>query len=178
MKRLHAAAVECVAGLSDEQVECARRRPRRAVDAVVGKRVIDVGDGEDANLELELARRPAIGVTAGVEAFVMALDEAQDERCESAELGEQLATPDRMPTDDRELLVAQPRGRLKDVVGDGELSHVVQQAAQRQQPQAALGEAELLTDLDREVATRRVWPVDGSFSARRTISARTRPPRN
>ena len=93
MQRSYAAAVEGAAGFTGEQSQGARRRPGRPVDAVVGKGVVDVCDREDADLELEVARGPLVGVAAGVEALVMALHESQDERREAAELGEQLATP-------------------------------------------------------------------------------------
>jgi hypothetical protein len=58
-----------------------------------------------------------------------------------------------MPADHRELVIAEPGGFLEDVVGHRELSHVVQQAAQGEQPRTALRESELLTR-----STPRAWP--------------------
>src|SRR4051794_15497293 len=110
VKRPDAAAVEGGAGFAHEQLQCARRRPGRAVDAIVGERVEDIRDREDRDPELQATRGWAVGVTAGVEALMMALDEPQDERREASELGEQLPAPGGVVADEGELVIAELRG--------------------------------------------------------------------
>ena len=55
LQRGDAVGVEGAARLLVEQCQRPLGRPRLAVDAVGGQRVVDVGDGEDAHLEVELA---------------------------------------------------------------------------------------------------------------------------
>ena len=77
---------------------------------------------------------------------MVALDEFEHERRETAELGQQLAPGARVAADDVELLVGQRAGLVEDRVRDRELAHVVQQAAEREQAQAVGRQVEPLAD--------------------------------
>ena len=67
-----------------------------------------------------------------------------------AELPQQRLTTRRMTLDELELLLVERARLLQDLVGNGELADVVQEAADRQLAQARCGDAELLPHLDRE----------------------------
>ena len=102
-------------------------RPGVAVDAGRDERVVDVADGEDPGVELELARVEPARVAAAGEPLVVVEHEPADRVGEAAELAQQLATPLRVALDDGELLVGQRAGLLQDRVGDVELADVVEQ---------------------------------------------------
>jgi hypothetical protein len=72
-----------------------------------------------------------------------------DLRGEAAQLVDQGTARLGVAADHRVLLLGQRSGLLKDLVGHGELAHVVQQPADREAAQPPRREAELLSDLDR-----------------------------
>jgi len=73
-----------VSEVADRLVSC----PGGAVDACADEGVVDVADGEDACLEVELVGVKAARVAAAVEAFVVVSDEASDCWRKTAELRE------------------------------------------------------------------------------------------
>jgi hypothetical protein len=66
-KRRHANRVEGGSGLVLEQRERAVRGPGLAIDTVGSQGVVDIGDGQDADREVEFARRGAVGMALAVE---------------------------------------------------------------------------------------------------------------
>ena len=173
-------AVESRAGLLVEQADRLVVRPGVSVDADGEERVVHVADGEDARLQVEVERRAAVRVAAAVEPLVVVEHEPPHEIGEPAELAEELVPPLGMPLDDRELLLVERAGLLEDLVGDGELADVVEQAAGGERRGAGSGASPSSSPTSTaRRATRRVWPsVYSSFSASRSVSARTRAPRN
>src|SRR5581483_1296165 len=105
-----------------------------------GERVVDVGDGEDANLEVEVPGPDAIGVAAGVEPLVVTLDEVEHEGREAPELGEELPSGAGMAADLVELLVGEPPRLVEDLVRHRQLAHIVQQVAHSELAESALRE--------------------------------------
>ena len=155
---------------------CSTTRP---VDPRRDERVVDVADRQDPRLEVELVAAQPARVAAAVEPLVMVEHEPADAVVEAAELVQELRRARGCCLTTLELVVVERAGLLQDRARDRELADVVQEAADRQAAEPRWGEAERSPISTASAATRRVCSsVELSFSASRTMSARTRAPRN
>ena len=98
---------------------------------------------------VELVAREAARVALAVEPLVVVAHEIADTVAEAAELGQKAVAALRVLLDGRVLVVVERTGLLQDLVGDRELPDVVDEPADRERPQAAARQPELVADLNR-----------------------------
>src|SRR5436305_14300155 len=122
--------------------------PGGAVDPRRHERVVDVADGEDACVELELGSAPASRIAPAVQALVVVVDQLPHGCGEAAELPEELDAPLGMPLHDGQLIRVERARLLEDSLGNGELADVVEEAADGECAQSAGSEPQLFADLD------------------------------
>ncbi len=131
-----------------------------AVGAVGGERVEDVGDGDDAGLEIDVVALQAARIALAVEPLVMgAGDCGRDRRRRRCARGS--CSPSAgMALDLGPFVVIELAGLVEDLVGDAELADIVQQ---RGAPQtAALRSSERPSRsaiMSVNSATRSLWPL-------------------
>jgi hypothetical protein len=121
------ALVEGGARLLVEEAERLLRAPGRAVDPSRDEGDVDVANGEDAGIEVELASLEAARIAASVEPFVMIVHQPEDCVAEASQLTEQASAVLGMTLDDFVLTRIERARLLQDLVGDRELPDVVEQ---------------------------------------------------
>ena len=174
-----AARVEAGARLVDQQRHGAPGRPGAAVDAGRDERVPDVGDREDAGLEVDLVAAQAVRVAGAVEALVVAADGTAD-LLGVAELASELARPApgwRLMTSISASVSRPGLVRIASGVESLPMSCSSPASARsRRRPGASPRCSPICTA---HSATRRVCSsVETSLASSRAISTRTRAPRN
>ena len=123
--------------------------PRLAVDTGRDERVVDVADSEDPGVEVECLAADAVRVPGAVETLVVVSHEAERRVREATQVTQEPHACLRMALDELELDVGEAGRLAEHLAGNGQLAHVVEEAAEREPAQASSGKTELLSDLDR-----------------------------
>ena len=178
-ERCDAAGVERCGGLVSKPVERTALRPggrgRRARD----ERVVDVADAEDARLQVELLAAQPVRVAAAVEPLVVGEHEPRDLSSKPPSPPSSSQPRSGWRLIDRELVVVERAGLRRIASGTESLPMSWSRPPIASARSRAAGRSRCSPTATASPATRRVCSsVEESFSASRTISARTRAPRN